>query len=201
MRLLKTAHDFAQRYPISAAAIAAGLKGVSADQCVQRFVEKRAGPSIDWRRTFFFANFGWLYVGVGQYAIFNGAFPLALRSVDFATGRLRRAAAMTFLDSCVHLPFVYLPLFYCAREAFTNEASAWKESIKKGVNTWRTNLLHDCTLQAAIFVPIQGFNFYFNPAHLRVPFIVAAGYIWMIVLSVCRGEEGLNSLENEVDEK
>lgn len=191
MTWFQTLSSRVKRYPISTAALAAGFKGILADQCVQRFVENRTGSSVDYRRTLFFANFGWLYVGIGQYMIFNRAFPYVIKRIEtklhMKMSKVKQATTMTLMDSCMHLPLIYLPSFYVSKEVFANSLSL--KTIKRGLTTWENNLVKDCSLQAAIFIPIQGFNFYWNPKHLRVPFIVAAGFIWMIVLSVVRGGE------------
>ena len=96
------------------------------------------------------------------------------------------------LDSFVHMPFLYLPTFYCMREMAmsTQPSPTASEVITGGLRCYQNNFISDVSVQAAIFVPVQALNFGWNPPHLRVPTVVTAGVVWISVLSLFRGSGG-----------
>ena len=181
-----------KRFPLFTAVTAAGLKGCCVDLVVQNQVHDRISwNSIDKRRLAFFTSFGLVYVGAGQYYLFNRLFPAVASSLT--AGVTAQTMVMTGLDSLIHIPFFYLPTFYSVREVFykyKRDNSSFYQLISSGLATWKNNLVQDFTMQATIFIPVQFYNFRYNPPHLRIPFIAAAGVVWVAVLSVVRGKEG-----------
>ena len=118
-----------------------------------------------------------------------GARPRCRDRLTSAVPRAQAVAAAVVLDNCVHIPCLYLPTFYCMRE-FSKPASstlAPADVVRLGLGDYRSNLWDDVCLQACIFVPVQIANFGFNPPHLRVPTVVAAGAVWVTCLSYFRG--------------
>ena len=107
--------------------------------------------------------------------------------------RAKAVAAAVVLDNCVHIPLLYLPIFYCMREAAMpaapqpSAAAAAPGVIGRGLESYRQNVWSDISVQACIFVPVQVLNFGLNPPHLRVPTTVAAGAVWISALSFLRG--------------
>jgi len=169
------------------AVVLGGSKNMTCDF----FVQKWTNDAVCWRRNSIFAAFGFGYVGGVQYAIFNKLFPKMLPALYSATGPARcnkAVVAAVALDACVHMPFMYMPAFYVLREIAVRPELSLKESALKGLEHHRENFWQDATMQAAIFVPVQFFNFKYSPAHLRVPVVVTAGVLWMCVLSFARGD-------------
>ena len=71
------------------------------------------------------------------------------------------------------------------REVAHSDASL-SHAVATGLGFWRAHIFDDAALQAAIFMPVQMFNFRFNPPHLRVPTLVVAGVVWISALSLLR---------------
>ena len=166
--------------PLVSAIGVAGVKNGLCDIAVQKF----EGRDINWRRTATFAAFGVGWVGGGQYTLFNKVYPRLFPGLLLERRTLSSVAAATVVDNFVHIPFVYLPLFYATREMAFSSPTPF-ESARRN---WQTNFWEDITYQAGLFVPAQTVNFFFNPPYLRVPFIVATGLLWVAILSHLRGE-------------
>ena len=54
---------------------------------------------------------------------------------------------------------------------------------------WQGNFQDDLNAMLCVWVPLHFLNFRFVPLYLRMPFMSAAGLIWVFVLSVTRGDE------------
>ena len=133
-----------------------------------------------------FTAFGFLYVGAAQHALFNHLFPRLLPGL--AKRSLSSVVAASLLDNFVHMPFAYLPVFYCIREVAHSDTSSLPQAVSDGLGFYREHFAEDVGLQALIFMPVQMANFRFNPPHLRVPTVVAAGVVWISLLSLLRGD-------------
>jgi hypothetical protein len=180
---LDALNSWALRNPLSAAVGVGGTKNGVCDACVQVAASER----FDWRRNAIFVAFGLGYVGAAQYMVFNRIFPRLLPSLNGAM-RWRGVLGAVALDNFVHIPFFYLPTFYCMREFANGEAGrSPREVLQAGLRWHREHFFGDVSLQACIFVPVQLMNFGFNPPHLRVPTVVAAGVVWISALSLLRG--------------
>mmetsp|Transcript_22618 Transcript_22618/g.72791 ORF Transcript_22618/g.72791 Transcript_22618/m.72791 type:complete len:185 (-) Transcript_22618:148-702(-) len=169
--------------PVLLACGSAGVKNGVCDVVVQVGVEGKA--ELDWRRTLTFLMFGVSWVGGGQYVLFTKVYPRLFPGLPGAWS----VVGVTFVDNFLHIPLLYLPLFYATREFATTS----KLDLSTAARKWRRNLTEDVTLQAGIFVPAQAFNFFVNPPHLRVPFIVGVGVLWIGVLSYVRGDNNDDS--------
>lgn len=180
--MLAGLNGWARAHPMVAACGIAGLKNLGCDLFVQLSV---GDGKVDWRRSLTFVTFGIGWVGGGQYTLFNRVYPRLLPGLQ--ERRFRSVAGATFLDNFVHIPFLYLPLFYMTREvAFGGFHPTFATAA---IQKWRKNLPEDVVLQAGIFVPAQAFSFAVNPPHLRVPFIVTVGIVWIALLSYLRGDD------------
>ena len=94
------------RAPLAVAFGTCFLKGSASDAVAQKVVEER--ETLDLRRNLAFATFSGAYLGIGQHLIYNVAFTRILGSgTDLLTG-LKKVAA----DSIIHVPLIYLPLYY-----------------------------------------------------------------------------------------
>ena len=50
-------------------------------------------------------------------------------------------------------------------------------------------------MQACIFVPVQMLNYRYSPPHLRVPVVLAAGMVFVSLLSFFRGKTEQETVE------
>jgi len=123
----------------------------------QKFIKKTEHHSWDWRRTMSLAAFGCLYYGGPLKFIY-----LAYDRMTLGIGK------KTFIDVCLHTPFLMLPSYYMLTEpikgqtlpdAFSKLRSQWVESSVGSVCFW---------------LPAVAFNFRFVPQHSRV--LVTAGF-------------------------
>ena len=82
------------------------IKGSASDAVAQFQLEKRS--SLDLKRNFAFAFFSGAHLGIGQHLIYNVAFTRAFGKGTDALTALKKVIA----DSTVHVPLIYLPLYY-----------------------------------------------------------------------------------------
>jgi hypothetical protein len=52
---------------------------------------------------------------------------------------------------------------------------------------YKANFVEDNSLMAAIWIPINTFNFKYVPLHFRQPFMSACGFFWAAALSFITG--------------
>ena len=124
-------NQWAYKNPLTAAVLAGGLKNGASDAAVQLSTSSSSG-SFDWRRSAVFTTFGLFYSGAGQYMVFNRIFPMLLPGgKSFAKSRAGVLGAV-LLDNFIHMPFVYLPIFYCMREL------AHTDDIQRAIHAGRT---------------------------------------------------------------
>ena len=121
-----------------------------------------------------------------QYTLFNAVLPWAFPGL--LQGRLIPAGCAVAFDQLVHIPFMYLPIFYSIRE-FAYGAGMDKSCIEGGLAAWRNNIWEDMTAQWALFVPVQTMNFVLVPPRYRTPLIIGVGFFWVMGLSFFRGDK------------
>ena len=94
------------RAPLGVAFATCFVKGSASDAVSQQVVEQR--PALDVQRNTAFAFFSGAYLGCGQHFVYNVAFTRV-----FGSGRSAGVALCKVLaDAIVHVPCVYLPLYY-----------------------------------------------------------------------------------------
>ena len=93
------------------------VKGSASDALAQYAVERR--ERLDVRRNAAFAVFSGAYLGIGQHLIYNVAF----KRIFGAGQDLLTASKKVVADSLVHVPFIYLPLYYPFKTAILGEGS------------------------------------------------------------------------------
>lgn len=185
------------KYPLAFGVVLSGFKTSFSDLLVQKVVERK--EKIDWRRNAAFAAFGFIYLGGIQYTlyvpIFGRLFPNAAK---FAAKPLRQKVKdvrglcnlglQTFLDQCIHHPFMYFPAFYITKElVMGGKADGGEPDISRVLSDYRTNMKEDLIALWKIWVPATLFNFAFMPMHLRIPFAAGVSLLWTCVLSAMRG--------------
>ena len=92
--------------PLATAFATCMLKGSASDAVAQLQVEKCS--SLDLKRNFAFGFFSGAHLGIGQHLIYNVAFTRAFGKGTDALTALKKVIA----DSTVHVPLIYLPLYY-----------------------------------------------------------------------------------------
>ena len=112
------------RWPWSTAFATCTAKGCASDAVAQLQVEKR--EKMDWRRNAGFALFSGAYLGIGQHLIYNVAFTRIFgRGTDIVTGMKKVVA-----DSTVHVPMIYLPLYYPFKFIVLGEGTAYEGLLR-----------------------------------------------------------------------
>lgn len=115
-------NEKAASHPVLAASISFSLKYLVADLGTQTVVEgngRGRARKIDYRRALLFGCFGFVYGGVFNYHVFRLIQTLSWRRGSHATP-WAIALRSTVLDVCIHLPFLFYPLFYISREVAYN---------------------------------------------------------------------------------
>lgn len=168
-----TIDAFYKNQPYAAAFATCAIKASSSDAIAQRAVERI--DKFGWRRNISFIVYGGLYQGMAQYFIFNQLYPKIFGDgTDVIT-----VAEKVLFDQLVLTPFLCLPVAYLVK------AAAFSFSPKEGISRYaddckNNNLLWKYWL---IWTPTQCVTFSIVPEHLRIPFIAAVSFIWLIILS------------------
>jgi len=187
------------RNAFKAAVLVGGINNVGVDLSVQAATRDRGEISaIDWRRASVFGAFGVVWIGGAQFMIFNRFLPTVLPGL--LEGRLSCAIKAMIFDQAFHMPFMYLPVYYCIRELGESRQTL-QVAVENAVKTWQTNVLSDSVVQLGLFVPFQLLNFTLIPPHFRVPSLVSFGLVWLSVLSYRRGtyQEAEEVKPSEID--
>lgn len=189
--------SFYQAFPYASAFLTCGIKAGAADIVAQR-KEATAGRdppdgdalplpwrtaavdddgprrAIDARRNVAFVLYGGLYQGIAQFVIFNRIFPLVFGDgTDVAT-----VASKVLFDNAFVSPFLCLPVAYLVKGAvyqFTLE-----EASSRYVRDLRDGLL---VKYWCFWIPAQSLTFGVVPPHLRIAFIAAVSFFWLVVFS------------------
>lgn len=155
--------------PLSTAFAVTFCKGSAADAVAQLNEE-----SFDWRRNASFALFSGAYLGVGQHYVYNVAFPLLLGAGrDLMTG-----CKKVLVDALVHVPLVYLPLYYPFETVATG-----KGTPADGLRKYRDDAPKVLSTYWCTWPPVHLFSFTVLPTELRITFIASVSFLWLIFLS------------------
>ena len=171
--ILGTVGTFYKESPVEAAFATCAVKASSSDAIAQKAIEKNKN-GFGFRRNAAFIAYGGLYQGIAQYYIFNKIFPILFGDgTDFVT-----VAEKVVFDQLVLTPFLCLPIAYMMK------ATVFGYSIQKGLSRYLEDAKKDLLWKYwAIWTPTQCITFSIIPEHLRIPFIAAVSFIWLILLS------------------
>lgn len=148
------------------------VKGSASDAVAQKVVEQK--ESIDVRRNLAFATFSGAYLGIGQHVVYNVAFTRIFGSgTDLLTG-LKKVLA----DSAVHVPLLYLPLYY----PFETVALK-KGSVLDGLHRYRADAYDVLTTYWSTWPMVHLVSFTVMPQELRISFVACVSFAWLIYLS------------------
>ena len=176
--------------------IIATVKTALCDLLVQRYIERR--EQIDWRRNAVFVAFGGIYLGAGQWFLYQTLFarwfpgmakfaaqPLAqkLRNVQ----GMRDLAKQIAVDNFFHYTFIYFPVFYALKECMQGESSA-AALLPNAMRKYASNAVEDNVSMWLLWVPCDAI-IYAIPLWMRLPANHAISFCWTCYLSFLRGDE------------
>lgn len=161
-------------------------KGCASDVTSQKLVEKRKWEEVNWRRVAAFGFFSGAYLGCGQHWVYNVWFTRM-----FGQGNsLKQVAQRVAMDAAVHVPMIYLPLYFMFQETALGDGP--KQGIERYVKGegWET-----LTTYWQMWPVFHAMNFRFTPPELRIAAIAGFSYIWLVVLSFISHQQ-LDKLPN-----
>ena len=166
---LSTLNDFYKSSPFLAAGITCGLKASAADALAQ------SRQAFQIQRNVAFLAYGALYQGMAQEYIYNHCYPQWFGTDTNPTTVLTKVA----FDLGVQTTLVTLPLAYFFQALLKRQSVSqawqhyWKDVQQQGL--WTKYWL--------LWGPVQCLTFTIVPEHLRVSFIAAVSFFWLILLS------------------
>ena len=161
---------------------------------LDRYIERR--ETIDWRRNAVFVAFGGIYLGAGQWFLYQTLFarwfpgmakfaaqPLAqkLRNVQ----GMRDLAKQIAVDNFFHYTFIYFPVFYALKECMQGESSA-AALLPNAMRKYASNAVEDNVSMWLLWVPCDAI-IYAIPLWMRLPANHAISFCWTCYLSFLRG--------------
>jgi len=163
--------DFSKQNPLSCAFATCFVKGACSDLFAQKFVEKK---EVNWRRNLCFATYSGAYCGVAQHFVYNVYFTKWFGSGQDIMTATKKVAA----DALVHVPFIYLPVYYI----FENGVLAG-EGPSKSLKKWREQLWQVMKAYWSVWTVFHFVNFTLTPPELRIGAIACVSFIWLIIIS------------------
>ena len=171
--------------PFSTAFVTCYLKGSVADAITQTKLESKSSnfgevrnngnwfDRIDWMRNWRFSMFSGLYCGCIHHLIYN-----LLYSALFPASTWTSAIIKTVVDSFVHIPFSYFPVYFAMKSMFLGKSPL--DGLK---SYWYDEIWTVLPIYWKVWIPVLVFLFYFIPYELRVGTIAALSLFWLILLS------------------
>lgn len=179
-RLLQKYDGFCVSFPLGSAFVTCLVKGSLADVTTQKLVEERKWADLNLKRTCAFGFFSGLYLGCGQHFVYNVVFRRAFGEFATMNSRAARLSVVkkVVADSTMHVPMVYLPLY------FSFENWALQGSAAEGLQRYFGKEGWDSLLAYWRMWPLfHWLNFTYTPPQLRIGVIAGFSYVWLIVLS------------------
>ena len=166
-------------YPFSCSFTTCFVKGSISDLISQLYVENKS--TVDKKRLLSFSTFSGLYLGCGQHVIYNTIFTRLFGASTSAATCLKKTAA----DFCVHVPFLYLPLYYSFENTMLGGTP--KQGLEKlynyDENTKNREITNVMKQYGYIFPAVHFLNFKFTPTELRISVVASASLLWLVILS------------------
>ena len=171
---LSALDSFYQTQPYQAAFLTCSVKASAADWVVQNRQEH--DNSVDIRRNLAFVVYGGIYQGVFQQFLYNTLFPTWFGTDTTLFSVLEQVA----VDMTVLTPFLCLPVAYLVKASMDAESS-----VREGLEKYWTHVQQEGLLQKywMLWVPVQTLTFGVVPQHLRIVFIAAVSFVWLMILS------------------
>ena len=121
-----------------------------------------------------FAFFSGAYLGIGQHFVYNVAFTRVFGAAqDLRTGLMKVIA-----DSTLHVPCMYLPLYYPFKTVVLGEGTALD-----GLTRYRADAYDVLTTYWSMWPALHLFNFTVTPPEIRIHLIAIVSFVWLIYLS------------------
>jgi hypothetical protein len=190
---------FPQRRPREFNVMLATFKTWAADMVVQLLEKKRGGPwKFDWRRSFAFALFGFVYVGLTQWVLYVTLLtwmfpdamvfansPISMKLTD-TTGQLDMVGQV-IVDNFVFNVLIYFPAFYIIKTMCQGSpTTSFLSRAQAGLNKYWTNIISDNMAAMALWIPADVFIFT-APMYLRMPLDHGVSLAWTMFISFTRG--------------
>lgn len=193
--VLNEIDSFYQTFPYASAFLTCGIKASAADIVAQQTEAQEEqgdgtpssavlmptaadgveeGLQIDARRNLSFVMYGGLYQGIAQYIIYNSIFPqLFGDGTDIATVALKVAFDNAFVSPLVCLPVAYLVKSVVFQFSLDEARDRYISDVQDGLifKYW------------TFWIPAQSLTFSVVPAHLRIAFVAAVSFFWLVVFS------------------
>lgn len=131
---------------------------------------------LDAKRNLAFWLYGGIYTGMVQQYFFSTLYP----SLFGTEVTVSSVFGMVALDMAVLSPLLCLPVAYLVK-AFVVHG----EGLMEGIQRYITDVRHERLLITyyALWIPVQCLTFSVIPQHLRVVFVAAVSFFWIMILS------------------
>ncbi|KAJ8600904.1 hypothetical protein CTAYLR_010432 [Chrysophaeum taylorii] len=170
-RVVEAYRGLSRSRPLSTAFVVTFAKGSASDMIAQTSFD---GRRFDFQRNLSFAFFSGAYLGIGQHYIYNVVFTRVLGSGRDLGTATRKVAA----DAFVHVPFVYLMLYYPFEHFATGQGSPFQGLLK-----YKEEAPRVLTTYWMTWPPAHLISFTVLPTELRISFIAGLSFLWLIYLS------------------
>eukprot|EP00977_Amphora_coffeiformis_P002227 scaffold425_cov175-Amphora_coffeaeformis.AAC.86 len=163
--------------PYAAGALTCGAKASAADFVAQR--RQRTFSKFDRARNVAFLLYGAVYQGVAQEYIYNHCYASWFGSSNHPIVVLKKV----LFDLCVQTTLVTLPV------AYLTKAIIFRYPLRQGLRKYKHDVVNNGLLKKyfALWGPVQCLTFGVVPEHLRISFIAAVSFFWLIILSTISG--------------
>lgn len=174
-----------QLHPVLLGSSLCCIKTIIADYFAQSVMDKKSFSDINWRRNYLFALFGFFYAGMFQYGLYSKLYPMIYKSISHWHW-FPYALIQSVLDKCFHTQFIYFPTFYIFKSIVYDGFSI--NNCKNSVNTYiYKNWKQDMISAIRVWIPVNIITFGIIPPYLRVPWVSAVSFVWIVMLSMLRG--------------
>lgn len=141
---------------------------------VAEIVDEGLLQQIDAKRNLSFIMYGGLYQGIAQFIIYNQIFPLMFGDgTDIVTVLSKVAFDNMFISPLVCLPVAYLAKSIVFQFSLEEAKERYIHDVKDGLifKYW------------SFWVPAQSLTFSVIPTHLRIVWVAAVSFFWLVVFS------------------
>uniref|UniRef100_A0A7S3JXF6 Peroxisomal membrane protein MPV17 n=1 Tax=Aureoumbra lagunensis TaxID=44058 RepID=A0A7S3JXF6_9STRA len=170
--------SLSRTYPLSTAFGTCFIKGSASDVIAQMISygdnNKEEARRFDLRRNISFAIFSGTYLGIGQHFIYNVAFSRMFgKSQDFRT-----AAKKVIADATIHVPCIYLPLYFSFETVATGQGTPLH-----GLQRYSHDAPQVLSTYWSTWPPVHFISFSILPPELRISFVATVSFVWLVYLS------------------
>lgn len=177
--------------PLATAFATCWLKGSASDVIAQTQLE--GSERVDLRRNMAFGFFSAAWLGVGQHLVYNVAFTRIFGTSTHLFTALKKVAA----DSAVHVPMMYLPLYYSFKAVVLGEGDG---TALGGLAQYSHDFWPVMTTYWSAWPLVHLTSFTVVPVELRIGFVACVSFCWLIYLSYAsHGHDGRRAVGDEVD--